>query len=278
MAARETDAVLLIICFRGEQIFESPQNTVVLRPGDVLLQSSRATGRLVIPEAIKKRTIKIPMAALAPFGTGTRVPDCLVLSGRKSPLASLAHDYVVGVPSQVERMSPAEVEGARSALLAFTAGMIRASQPADVSESDFLPLLRQQLEAWIVDHLTLGAIRVRDLAAAHNVAPRTVHRAFATTGDTLGSVIRAHRIAAARSDVVNTTSSIAAIAHRWGFCDASHLGREFRRIFSMSPNEYREAYFTVRRGGPTRRSDTGIGRDRSERCTPKQVTLGPLVE
>jgi AraC-like DNA-binding protein len=139
-------------------------------------------------------------------------------------------------------MSSVEVEGARNALLVLTAGMIRATQAADISESDFLPYLRQQLEAWIVDHLTLGAIRVRDLAAAHNVGSRTVHRAFAATGTTVGSVVRAHRIAGARSDLVNTNASIATIAHRWGFCDASHLGREFRRVHSMSPGDYREAY------------------------------------
>jgi AraC-like DNA-binding protein len=41
---------------------------------------------------------------------------------------------------------------------------------------------------------------------------------------------------------VHTASSSAAIAHRWGFCDASHLGREFRREFSMSPGDYRAAH------------------------------------
>jgi AraC family transcriptional regulator, positive regulator of tynA and feaB len=43
---------------------------------------------------------------------------------------------------------------------------------------------------------------------------------------------------------VNTNLSIAAIAHRWGFCDASHLGREFRRQMSLSPGDYREAHGT----------------------------------
>jgi AraC-like DNA-binding protein len=45
---------------------------------------------------------------------------------------------------------------------------------------------------------------------------------------------------------VNTNLSIAAIAHRWGFCDASHLGREFRREMSVSPSDYREAHGTHR--------------------------------
>jgi AraC-like DNA-binding protein len=146
------------------------------------------------------------------------------------------------VDRQIAQMSPAEVKGARNALLVLIAGMIRATRTPDAGEAEFMPALRDQLEAWIVDHLAFGAIKVRELAAAHSVAPRTVHRAFAATGGTVGSVVRAHRLAPARSDLVNTTSPIATIAHRCGFCDPSHLGREFRREFSMSPGDYREAY------------------------------------
>jgi AraC family transcriptional regulator, positive regulator of tynA and feaB len=53
-----------------------------------------------------------------------------------------------------------------------------------------------------------------------------------------------HRLAAAIDNLVNTNHSIAAIAHGWGFCDASHLGREFRRHLSVSPGDYREAHGT----------------------------------
>jgi AraC-like DNA-binding protein len=51
---------------------------------------------------------------------------------------------------------------------------------------------------------------------------------------------------------VHTNLSIAAIAHRWGFCDASHFGREFRRHLSLSPGDYREAH------GTPRSSEVGI--------------------
>jgi AraC-like DNA-binding protein len=243
MARRDADALLLFMVFSGQQILETEQETVVMRPGGVLLMSTRTTGKFVVPDALTKRTVRIPLTALSQFDTGSLgVPDCLYLETAQNPLAGLAHDFLVGVDRQIDQMSPAEIEGARNALLVLVAGMIRANQTPDVGETDFLPLLRRQLEAWIVDHLTSGAIRVRDLAAAHNVAPRTVHRAFAATGHTVGGMVRSQRIAAARADLVNTTSSIAAIAHRWGFCDASHLGREFRREFSMSPGDYRAAY------------------------------------
>lgn len=239
---RDADALLVFTVFDGRQMITTRDQTVIQRPGGILIMSTRTTAKIVVPEAVRKRTVRIPLTALSPFDTGPGVPDCLLLDTAQHPLASLAHDYLLRVDRQTAQMSPAEVEGARNALLVLVAGMIRATRAPAASDAEFMPALRDQLEAWIVDHLALGAIKVRELAAAHNVAPRTVHRAFAATGDTVGSVVRAHRLAAARSDLVNTTSPIATIAHRCGFCDASHLGREFRREFSMSPGDYREAY------------------------------------
>ena len=226
----------------GRQIVQTQQTTLLLRPGSILLMTTRAPARIVIPGELTKRTVRIPLTALAPYDTGTGVPDFLCLETAANPLARLTQDFLNGVDAQLAQMSAIDVEGARNALLALVAGMIRAQHGPDVGETDFLPFLRRQLENWIADHLTEGAIRVGDLAAAHNVAPRTVHRAFAATGDTMGAIVRSHRLAAARNDLVHTASSIAAIAHRWGFCDASHLGREFRREFSMSPGDYRAAH------------------------------------
>jgi len=242
MAANEAESLLLFLVTTGRQIVQTPTETVVLRPGALLLMSTRASGRIVIPDKLRKRTVRVPLTALAPYDTGPGVPEFLCLDTAENPLARLTQDFLNGVDAQLGQMSVADVEGARNALLVLIAGMIRATHAPDVGEADFLPFLRHALEDWIVEHLTEGAIRVGDLALAHNVAPRTVHRAFAATGDTMGSVVRTHRLAAARTDLVHTSSSIAAIAHRWGFCDASHLGREFRREFSMSPGDYRAVH------------------------------------
>ncbi|WP_231514381.1 AraC family transcriptional regulator [Mycobacterium sp. URHB0044] len=241
---RDDDALLVFTVSAGTHIFEFADQAVALRPGAVLITSTRATGSFVIPDRLTKRTIKVPMTALSPFDTGSRLPEYLLMGTAENPLAAILQDFLIGIDGQSGRMSAVEIEAARNALLTLIAGMLRASERPDAGEGELLPLLRRQLETWIVDHLSAGAVKVQDLAAAHNVAPRTVHRAFEATGDTVGSIVRKHRLAAARADLVNTNLSIAAIAHRWGFCDASHLGREFRRHLSLSPGDYREAHGT----------------------------------
>ena len=244
LVRRDDDALLVFTASAGKQIMEFAGQTIVLRPGAVVITSTRATGTFVIPDHLTKRTIRVPMTALAPFDTGSRVPDCLHMDTAENPLANMLQGFLIGIDSHCGRMSSVETETARNALLTLIAGMIRSSELPDAGQGELLPLLRRQLETWIMNHLSSGAVRVQDLAAAHNVAPRTVHRAFEATGDTVGSVVRKHRLAAARDDLVNTNLSIAAIAHRWGFCDASHFGREFRRHLSLSPGDYREAHGT----------------------------------
>jgi AraC-like DNA-binding protein len=139
-------------------------------------------------------------------------------------------------------MDATEVDAAREALLTLVAGVIRSSTRAAADGPALLPTLRSQLEQWIKKHLRSGPIRVVDMAKAFNVSSRTVHRAFSLTGDTVGSVVRMQRLAGARRDVVATDLPIGSIAHRWGYYDASHFGREFRSFLSMSPSDYRDCF------------------------------------
>jgi AraC family transcriptional regulator, positive regulator of tynA and feaB len=242
MAADDEDTLLLLTARDGEMDLDLPDRTAVLRPGSVMLLRSRLSARIVVPGWLSKRSVRVPMCAMTPFDVGSRVPDFLSLDAAHNPLSWLLLDFLSGVDRQHDRLDASAIETTRTALLTLIAGLVRTSQSSAGRAGDLLPVLRQQMETWIAGHLAEGVVRVRDLAGAFNVAPRTVHRAFAATGDTLGSVVRAHRLAAARDDLVRSTLSVAAIAHRWGFCDASHLGREFRREMSMSPGDYRDAY------------------------------------
>lgn len=242
MAQEDDDTLILMTAQAGEMGVVLSDRTEHLRPGAVMLMRSRVSGRISVPGWLTKRSVRIPMPALTPFEISNRVPDVLTIEAADSSLTWLLLDFLSGIDRQHKLLDATAAEATRNALLSLVAGIIRTSQASATRAGDFLPMLRQQMEKWIAEHLTDGVVRVHDLAAAYNVAPRTVHRAFAATGDTLGSVVRAHRISAVRNDLVHSTLSIAAIAYRWGFCDASHLGREFRRAMSMSPGDYREAF------------------------------------
>jgi AraC family transcriptional regulator, positive regulator of tynA and feaB len=187
-----------------------------------------------------KRTLTLPRAALMAAGCDASTPSCLVLEHSR-PLVGVLLMVIDAIWSRVPAMSASEVEVTRGALVTLTAGLIR-SESGSATPRSGLPALRAQFDEWINDNLRNGSIHVEDLAAAHNVSARTVLRAFSLTGDTMTAVVRARRLAAVREDLVNTDLTITKIAHRWSYFDPSHLGREFRRHFGISPSDYRESH------------------------------------
>jgi len=191
-------------------------------------------------EPAAKRTLTLPRAALVAAGCDANIPSCLVLEHDR-PLVGVLLMVIDEVWSRVPAMNASEVEATRGTLVTLTAGVIRAAS-GPVTPRSGLPALRAQFDDWITNNLRSGPIRIEDLAAAHSVSARTVIRAFSLTGDTMTAVVRARRLAAVREDLVHTDMTIATIAHRWCYYDPSHLGREFRRHFGVSPSEYRESH------------------------------------
>jgi len=196
--------------------------------------------RLALPERIGGRTLTLPRAVLGAAGCDANIPACLALEPDR-PLVGVLAMVLDEVWSRLPAMSAWEVEATRGTLVTLTAGVIRA-ESGSVTPRSGLPTLRAQIDDWITNNLRSGPIRIEDLSAAHSVSARTIHRAFSLTGDTMTAVVRARRLAAVRDDLVHTDMTIATIAHRWSYYDRSHLLREFRRHFGVSPSEYRESH------------------------------------
>jgi AraC-like DNA-binding protein len=89
--------------------------------------------------------------------------------------------------------------------------------------------------------ITLSAL-ARQLGCSSFHLARTFK---AVTGETLHARLIALRLSASLASLVESTDSISAIAHRFGFSDHSHFGSLFRRRYAMSPSEVRRA---ARRG------------------------------
>lgn len=239
--ASDTDVLMLLTASSGTQHFELESGAACMEAGTGLISTGRVSYSSTVASGLRKRSVVIPFSALAPYDTGGSIPDCLMLD-RSRPLAGVLTSFVDSIGPHVSSMDAAEVEATREALLTLVAGVIRSSTRAACDGPALLPALRSQLEQWIKQHLRSGTIRVSDMAKAFNVSSRTVHRAFSLTGDSVGSVVRMQRLASARRDVVATALPIGSIAHRWGYYDASHFGREFRNFLSMSPSDYRDCF------------------------------------
>jgi AraC family transcriptional regulator, positive regulator of tynA and feaB len=238
----ERGTVVVLAGLGGEERISVGGTDVVLEEGALVVSSGGRAGEgFVVPRGVRKRTLRLPRTALEAAGSGGDIPICLALE-KDRPFVHLVHVFLGEVWHKLPDMNAAETEAARTALITLLAAAIRAAGEDSVCAGSTSLVLRAQLEQWIVANLRTGRIRVEHLATAHNVSTRTVHRTFALTGDTMIGVVRARRMAGVRENLLHTDLTIAAIAYRWNYYDPSHLGREFRHHYGMSPSDYRQTY------------------------------------
>jgi AraC-like DNA-binding protein len=91
-------------------------------------------------------------------------------------------------------------------------------------------------------HLCDSDLNISRVAREHGISERYAYLILSRSGITLADWVRTQRLAGAARDLANTThrqDTIAAIAYSWGFPDQANFTRAFRRVYGISPREYR---------------------------------------
>ncbi|MDM4721284.1 helix-turn-helix domain-containing protein [Micromonospora sp. WMMA1363] len=100
----------------------------------------------------------------------------------------------------------------------------------------------QPVLAWLLGHLD-RPLRVDDLAAQADMAPRTFARRFrAETGTTPHDWLTNQRVLLARRLLEETRLSVEDVADQAGFSDAAALRHHFTRRVGATPHAYRTAF------------------------------------
>ncbi|GAA2882344.1 hypothetical protein GCM10020220_085800 [Nonomuraea rubra] len=83
--------------------------------------------------------------------------------------------------------------------------------------------MRLSVSRWIDDHVHLGQVLPAQAAEQHGISVRSLHRLFADSGESFGSLVRRRRLERACRDLLHTDDMVQTIAMRWGYADASHF-------------------------------------------------------
>jgi AraC-like DNA-binding protein len=98
------------------------------------------------------------------------------------------------------------------------------------------------IKAYIADNLHRANLMVRDVAARHGIATRTVQALFEAEGTSFTRFLLEQRLVRARRLLTGPFAagwSVTSIAYECGFNDLSYFNRSFRRRFGVSPTEAR---------------------------------------
>jgi AraC family transcriptional regulator, positive regulator of tynA and feaB len=232
--------VAVMIVQAGAETITQRHIEATMTPGDVVAWDSTNRYRFTVRESLSKRSMLIPWTALDEVGGRSWMRDGVRLDAT-APAARLLTSHLGTLSEVSPGLSSAAMSAARTAALELFVGALRSDSDVCSAES-VRPALRASIERYIDRHLFDGAVTPAALAAAHWVSIRTVYRVFSATGQTVGEVVRARRLARARAEVTDSDRPISVIAHRWGFSDTSHFSRTFKAHYGCSPTDYRTAY------------------------------------
>ncbi|GAA4839750.1 helix-turn-helix domain-containing protein [Actinomycetospora corticicola] len=232
IAATDGEHLVVLINRGGSETVGQDGQEALLRPGDAVAWDSARPARFAVWEPLVKRSLVVPRAAVEGLDlTGGVVID------RDTPAMQLLTGYLDTLSRTLPHLAGAAVTAARNATLELVRGALRPDTAVDPTAAR--PALRDRADRWLDARLADHDVGVEAAAAALGVSVRTVNRLYRETGETFTTVLRARRLARVRADLLAGDATVAALAARWGFFDASHLTRSFRAAYGCSPRDYR---------------------------------------
>jgi AraC family transcriptional activator of tynA and feaB len=247
LAATDGEFVVVLITRGGRETVTQGDAEANLGAGDAVAWDSTKPARFAVWEALSKRSLLIPRAALDEVGGRAWMTGGVMLNGL-APATRLLTTYLDTLSQALPDLNSAAISAARNATLELFIGALRTD--GDVPSTNAArPALRAAMDRFIERHLLDDTVTPAAIANAHGVSTRTVNRVFNATGQTVSEVVRVRRLARARDEVTKSNRPISVIAHRWGFSDTSHFSRTFKAHYGSSPTDYRNGARTSGTGG-----------------------------
>jgi len=240
----DPDRFLLFVNAAGTNIGEQNGHRTTYRPGDLgLVDLSR-------PMRCTFTAREAVMISYPSWLSPLRPEEVSRLAGvrihGRSGTAALLSRLVRQLPQDL-----ADDTGAAAQVVTATLDLLHVvlaeqlGRPDAASPLDEHRALREQCVAFIEGHLGDPNLSPSSVAAAHHVSLRHLQRLFEGSGDGIAGLIRRRRLDRCRRDLLDpglAGRSVAAVGARWGFGDAAHFSRLFKRAYGWPPAEFRRGY------------------------------------
>lgn len=218
-----------------------------LAPGDVCFYDVRRAPVLAFREPFRVTTFLVPVELLDLTEPDVRrilrtpVARTSRLGALLSPLLSdLARAAAEARPPVGEMLA----WNAVNLLSTLAAERLGTDSPGTPEVPGAQPPVLARILEYVELHLTEPDLCPEGIARAHHISVRYLHKLFKDEGATVGRWILRRRLEECRRDLMRQgrgSRTIAAVAGRWGFPNATHFSRVFRAAYGMSPREWRDA-------------------------------------
>ena len=244
LALRDDDVYLQVgLLTRGSAVVQQDGREAVLTPGDFALYETDRAFRWVLEQDWELLVFTWPRAWVQLHDTVSQSLTGQRLSGREGLgriVGRLLRD-LVSTPPELSLEGGVRLGNEVLELVTTVAQEgVRAPEP----DRSAVSLLRR-IDGYILERLSDPDLSPTDIAAAHFISTRHLHRLFALRQSTVSQQIKHLRLERARLELRHPGChgrSISDISWRCGFPDLATFSRAFRTAYGTTPTRYRSGH------------------------------------
>jgi AraC family transcriptional regulator, positive regulator of tynA and feaB len=220
---------------RGVELVREQGREIALTAGDVVLWDGWQPTEVEVVEPFIKRTLLMPRDRVLSVCPRLAEVGALPALG-ESGAARLLVRYVNALAA--EELEPGAEAAAADAALELLRAAVEPSVPT--SRSAKRAALRASVRRFVRANLQDPLLGPEAIARAHAISVRALHALFEDSDESVAGLVRNERLARCWEDLeLPTGGSVTEVAFRWGFRDAAHFSRVFKRAFGVTPSEVR---------------------------------------
>ncbi|MFL5865021.1 MAG: helix-turn-helix domain-containing protein [Solirubrobacteraceae bacterium] len=237
-AAHENVLGFQFVC-KGVELVREGDRQLALEPGDMVLWDGLQPTEIEIAESFYKRTLLFPrdrVLAVCPRLAGLDALPSL----RGSASARLLVRFMNALALEMPALDDTAGAAAANAALELLRAAVEPALPSDRAATR--AAMRAEITRYARSHLQDPQLGPASIARAYSISVRTLHALFEDVDASVAGLVRTERLARCLEDLQQPNGgSVTEIAFRWGFCDAAHFSRVFKREFGATPSEIRHA-------------------------------------
>jgi AraC-like DNA-binding protein len=240
--ARDAMEPCIFICTQltGSRMVVQDDREALIHPGDLAIYDSTAPYTLLSDTGVSGAFFRIPHSALAmPHNMIRRA--CAVSLSPGHPVTSLTSDYIRRLATDPELCTAPHAELIAQPSIELVRAVIATHLKADeLAAGPLAATLQLRILEYAREHLYDPDLCAEQIAAAHYMSVRHLYRVLGESGISLADWIRTRRLESCRQELARTSTTIEAVARRYGFSNMSSFSRAFRVEYGLSPREWRD--------------------------------------
>lgn len=226
------------IVISGRERFQIGDKTITVGSGNVVFWNSFEDTEFEVIEKLHKITLMMPQTLLESRLELGRLIQGGVIETRMATSA-LLYSHISALSQRFNSISPQEVYGIKwSSVELGAAAAVWLQQPISSPSQ----VHTRGIQNYIMKNLQDPDLCVRQIAKANGISVRYVYSLFAALGTTVSQWIMDRRLERCKDALASRRESrgvVKDVAYQWGFNDAAHFSRVFKKRYGLTPLEYR---------------------------------------